>query len=63
MDNSESIAAILTRYIALRRTPETINRLYDQYTAITPEDVQAIARKYFVDTSRTVVTLRGGKAK
>lgn len=63
MDNSESIAAILTRYIALRRTPETINRLYNQYAAITPEDVQAIARKYFVDTSRTVVTLRGGKAK
>jgi zinc protease len=63
LDNSEAIAATLARYVALRRTPETINRLYQVYDSITPEDIRAVARKYFVDDSRTIVTLTGGKSK
>ena len=63
MDNSEAIAAILARYVALRRTPETINKLYDLYSRVTPEDVQRIANKYFVDQGHTIVTLKGGSAK
>ncbi len=63
MNNSESIAGIATRFVALRRTPETINRLYEVYNSITPEDIQAVARKYFVDNGRTIVTLTGGDAK
>ena len=57
MDNSEAIASSLAPYIALRRTPETLNKIYDLYAAITPEDIQAMARKYFVDRHRTIVTL------
>ena len=57
LDNSEAIAAGLAPYIALRRTPETINKLYDLYAAVTPEDIQAMAGKYFVDKHRTIVTL------
>jgi zinc protease len=57
MDNSEAIASSLAPYISLRRTPETINKVYDLYAAITPEDVQTMARKYFVDRHRTIVTL------
>jgi zinc protease len=57
LDNSEAIAAALAPYIALRRTPETINKVYDLYTVITAEDVESMARKYFVDTHRTIVTL------
>ena len=57
MDNSEAIAAALASYIALRRTPETLNKVYDLYAAITPEDIQAMAKKYFVDRHRTSVTL------
>ncbi len=63
LDNSDSIAGTLASYIGLRRTPETINRLYDLYAAVTPEDVQRIARKYFVDEGRIVVTLRGAESK
>jgi zinc protease len=63
MDNSEAIAASLARYVALRRTPETINRLYQLYSQVTPEDIQRIANQYFVDQGRTVVTLKGGNAK
>ena len=63
LDNSEAIAGTVARYVALRRTPETINRLYAVYDSITPEDIRAVARKYFTDDSRTIVTLAGGKSK
>jgi zinc protease len=59
MQSSDAIAAILARYIALRRTPESINKLYDQYASLTPEDVQKAAAQYLVDSGRTVVTLTG----
>lgn len=57
LDNSEAIATALSPYIALRRTPETINRLYETYDAITPDDLQQMASRYFVEQHRTVVTL------
>jgi zinc protease len=62
MDNSESIAEILASYVALRRTPETMNALYDRYAQLTPEDVQRAASQYLVLKARTVVTLSGPAA-
>lgn len=62
MDNSEAIADILARFVELKRTPETLNKVYDLYSSLTPEDVQAAARKYFVESGRTVVTLTGKPA-
>jgi len=59
MNNSEAIAGTVARYVALRRTPETINRLYDLYDSVTPEDIRQVARKYFAENSRTIVTLTG----
>jgi predicted Zn-dependent peptidase len=48
----------------LKRTPETINTLYDQYAKLTPEDVRNAASKYLVEKGRTIVTLTGpGGAK
>ncbi len=63
LNNSETIAGTLAHYVSLRRTPETVNRLYEQYARLTPEDLQAAARKYFVATERTVVTLTHGGGK
>ncbi len=59
MDNSDTIAGILSGYVALKRTPETINALYDQYTKVTPEDVRKAAAKFLVENGRTTVTLTG----
>lgn len=59
MDSSDSIAQILAASVALRRTPETLNKLFDQYAALTPEDVQHAAAKYLTGNARTVVTLTG----
>jgi zinc protease len=57
LDNSEAIAANLAPYISLKRTPETLNKLYDLYAAITPQDIQQMAKKYFVESKRTTVVL------
>ena len=57
MNSSEAIAGTLATYIGLRRTPETINKLFSVYDSITPEDIRAAAAKYFVDNHRTIVTL------
>lgn len=57
MNSSEAIAAALAPYIALRNTPEAINRVFAIYEQITPADIRAIASRYFTDNSRTVVTL------
>jgi zinc protease len=64
LDNSESIAAAVADYVALRRTPETANRYYEMYAKLTPEDIQKVAQKYLVERGRTTVTLTstgGGK--
>ena len=57
MNSSEAIAGALAPYIALRRTPETINKVFALADAVTPEDIRAAARRYFTDNNRTVVTL------
>jgi zinc protease len=63
LDSSDAIAGILASFVALRRTPETLNKLYDQYAALTPEDVQKAAAKYLVENSRTIVTLTPAAAR
>lgn len=57
MDSSEAIASALAPFVALCRTPETINRLYALYDQITPEDIRETAARYFTEKNRTIVTL------
>ena len=59
MDNSETIAEIVASYVALRRSPDTMNKLFEQYASLTPEDVRQAAARYLVETHRTIVTLTG----
>ncbi|HEX8844154.1 MAG TPA: pitrilysin family protein [Pyrinomonadaceae bacterium] len=57
MNSSEAIASILAPYIALRGTPETLNKWGTLLSRITPEEIRATAARYFVDRNRTIVTL------
>jgi zinc protease len=57
MNSNDNIAGALAPYVALERTPETLNRLFDTYQAVAPGDVRDAVKKYFRDESRTVVTL------
>ncbi|MEM9386441.1 MAG: pitrilysin family protein [Pseudomonadota bacterium] len=57
MDNSNAIAKILANYVHFERTPETINRLYRSYDALTPDVLRAQANTYFNDAAMVQVTL------
>ena len=57
LDDSQAIASNIAPFVGLRRSPETISRLFDVYASITPEDIRQMAGKYFVESHRTVVTL------
>jgi zinc protease len=57
MNSSEAIASALAPYVALRRTPETLNKVFALAETVTPEDMRAAARRYFTDNNRTIVTL------
>jgi len=57
LNSSEAIASGIAPYIALKRTPDTLNKLFALYDQITPEDIRAAAQRYFVDNRRTIVTL------
>jgi zinc protease len=59
LNNSEAIAETVASFVALRRTPETINRYFDLFDKLTPQDIQKVAAKYLTEKNRTVVTLTG----
>ncbi|HEX8287689.1 MAG TPA: pitrilysin family protein [Pyrinomonadaceae bacterium] len=65
MNSNDAIAGTLARYVALRRSPETIDKAFAMYDSITPEDLRSAAEKYFKPTNQTVVTLatKNGGAK
>ena len=57
MNSSSAIAGTLAPYVALRRTPETMNKLFALYDQITPADIRAAAARYFTERNRSIVTL------
>lgn len=63
MDSTEAIAQTLAHYLSLRRTPETINKRYGLYASVTPDDIRAVAQKYFVESARTLSLLTHRAAK
>lgn len=61
LNNSDAIANSLAHFVSLRRTPETINRIFERYAEVTPAELQRVARKYFVDNEKTTITLSSKK--
>ncbi len=59
MDHAEGVASLLARYVALRRTPSTIERLYEQYAMLTPDHIQSVARSVFREHNLTTALLEG----
>ena len=57
LDNTESIAGTLARFVRYRRSYDTLNQLYRTYASLTPADVQAAARTYLTDAGLVVTTL------
>ena len=46
LDNSASIGAMLAQFVQYDRDPETVNRMYAQFEALTSEDVRTMADRY-----------------
>ncbi len=63
LGTTDGIASILAQYINLTTDPGTVNKLFDLYEKVTPEDILNVTKKYFTKTNSTVVTLSGGKGK
>jgi zinc protease len=57
LDNTETIAGVLARYVRLQRSFDTLNRFYQMYDPLTPEDLLRVARTYLTDQRMVVVTL------
>ena len=51
------IARTLAHYLQLTGDPETVNRVYALYDAVTADDIRIVATTYFGETNRTVVLL------
>ena len=47
----------MAEFLNLTGDPESINRLYAQYKAVTPAEVQRVAKEYFKNPNRSVVRL------
>jgi zinc protease len=57
LDSAPAVAGLVAEFLNLTGDPETINELYRRYAAVTPEEIQRVARETFKDTNRTVVEL------
>ena len=58
LETPDAVANGLARFIAIRGGLDDLTALYDAYAAVTPQDVQAAAERYFVTERRTVGVLR-----
>ncbi|MCH7774878.1 MAG: insulinase family protein, partial [Bacteroidetes bacterium] len=57
LNSPKNIASTLAHYINLTGDPESVNRVYELYDAVTAQDIQNITKKYFTEENRTVVNL------
>ena len=57
LDNTDTIAGTLARFVRYRRSYDTINNVFRLYESLTPADLDAAAKRYFVDESLVVTTL------
>ena len=57
LDNTDTIAAVLARYVRYRRSYSTLNAFYARLATLAPADLQNAAKKYFTDERLVVTTL------
>ncbi|MGB5104676.1 MAG: pitrilysin family protein [Steroidobacteraceae bacterium] len=57
LDNTDTIAGTLARFVRYSRSYDTLNNVFRVYASLTPEDVDAAAKRYFVDEGLVVTTL------
>jgi zinc protease len=63
LGTTDDIASVLAFYINLTANPGTVNKLFELYERVTPQDIMEMAQKYFTQSNSTVVTLTGGETQ
>jgi zinc protease len=61
LNSAASIGAVLAQFVHYERDPETLNRLYQQFDRVTPEDIRAAANAVFIDSNRASVSIANGE--
>ncbi len=61
LDTPAKVANNLARYVALSGGVGVVDVYFQQMQKITPEDLRDVARKYFTEETRNVITLRGAQ--
>jgi zinc protease len=61
LDTPDHVAGGLARFVALTGGIEVVDQFYAQLNKVTPQDIMAAAKKYFVPEQRTVVVLKGAQ--
>ncbi len=62
LDTPERVGSVLSRMVTLTAGLEQIDQLYATMASLTPEDIQAAAKKYLRKEHRTVLVLKGAKS-
>ncbi len=62
LGTTDGVAGSLAFYINLTTDPGSVNKMFDLFERVTPQDIMAMAKKYFKKSNSTVVTLTGGEA-
>lgn len=57
LDTPNSVADVLSHYLALTASIDTVNELFRRYQEVTPADVQRVAGEIFRPANETLVTL------
>ncbi len=57
IDNPSAIANSLAHYVALTGDPESVNKLYALYDKVTVDDIETVAKKYYISTGLTIGTI------
>ena len=57
LDSPGPVAETLAHYLQLTGDPDTVNRVYALYDAVTSDDVRRVASEYFSEANRTLVLL------
>ncbi len=61
LDTPDHVAGSLARYIAMSGNLESVNELFSNIQALTPDDIRAAANQFLQNSHRTVITLKGEK--
>jgi len=57
LNNADAIANSIVHYISMTGDPESVNRVYQLYDKVSPQDLMMVANKYFGANNRTTVLL------